>query len=84
MRALTDQARLSGLVRHHQGELEALLAVLGAQRIEAVLTEFLTASPASSWPEEQSRAFTRWLVGRPDLGAIIASTSSASSTRTPT
>lgn len=84
MRALTDQARLSGLVRHHQGKLEALLAVLGAQRTEAVLTEFLIASPASSWPDEQSRAFTRWLVGRPDLLAIIASTSSASSTRTPT
>ena len=72
MRALTDQARLSGLVRHHQDELSALLATLGAQRTEAVLTEFLSASPASSWPEEQSRAFTRWLAGRADLRTIIA------------
>jgi len=77
MRALTDQARLSGLVRHHQGELEALLAVLGAQGTEGVLTEFLAASPASSWPEEQSRVFDRWLTGRPDLRAIILSASSA-------
>ena len=77
MRALTDQARLSGLVRHHQGELEALLAVLGAQRTEAVLTEFLAASPASSWPEEQSRVFDSWLAGRPDVRSVIASTSSA-------
>jgi hypothetical protein len=84
MRALTDQARLSGLVRHHRSDLEALLAVLGAQQTEAVLTEFMTASPASSWPEEQSRAFTRWLAGRPDVRALIASTSSASRLRTQT
>ena len=75
MRALTDQARLSGLVRHHHGELAALLSVLGAQRTEAVLTEFLTASPASSWPEQQSEAFTRWLAERPELRATIASAS---------
>ena len=81
MRALTDQARLSGLVRHHQDELSALLAVLGAQRTEAVLTEFLADSPASSWPEEQSRAFTRWLAGRPDLRAIIASSSAPATPR---
>jgi uncharacterized protein (UPF0276 family) len=78
MRALTDQARLSGLVRHHRGELEALLAVLGPQRTEAVLTEFLAASPASSWPEEQSRAFIRWLGERPDVRATITSASSPS------
>ena len=80
MRALTDQARLSGLVRHHRDDLLALLAVLGAERAEAVLTEFLTASPASSWPEEQSVAFTRWLAGRPDLRAVLAPASSASGT----
>ena len=80
MRALTDQARLSGLVRHHQGDLEALLAQLGPQRTEAVLTEFLAASPASSWPAEQSRAFESWLIRRPDLRAILPSTSSASRT----
>jgi uncharacterized protein len=57
--------------------------VLGAQRTEAVLTEFLAASPASSWPEEQSRMFTHWLAERPDLLAIIASPSSATRTRTP-
>jgi uncharacterized protein (UPF0276 family) len=77
MRALTDQARLSGLVRHHQGDLEALLARLGPQDTEAVLTEFLAASPASSWPAEQSRAFESWLAERPDLRAIIASASAS-------
>ena len=82
MRALTDQARLSGLVRHHRRELETLLAALGAERTEALLTEFLTASPASSWPEEQSRAFARWLGERPDLRAVIASPLSARSVQT--
>ena len=77
MRALTDQARLSGLVRHHRRDLEALLAKLGAQGTESVLTEFLAASPASSWPAEQSREFERWLVGRTDLRAIIAPTSNS-------
>lgn len=72
MRALTDQARLSGLVRHHRDELAALLAALGAERTEAVLTEFLAASPASAWPEEQSRSFRGWLVGRADLRGILA------------
>lgn len=72
MRALTDQSRLSGLVRHHQKELAALLTVLGAEQTEALLTEFLTLSPASSWPEEQSRAFTDWLADRPDVVRLIA------------
>ena len=74
MRALTDQARLSGLVRHHGGELATLLASLGALRTEALLTEFLTASPASSWPEEQSRAFTAWLADRPDVARLVSAT----------
>lgn len=80
MRALTDQARLSGLVRHHQSELEALLSTVGAQRTEAILTEFLTVAPASSWPEEQSQAFAHWLAGRLDLRAIIASASDIKAT----
>jgi uncharacterized protein (UPF0276 family) len=71
MRGLTDQARLSLLVRHHEVELGALLTALGPERTEAVLVEFLAASRASAWPEEQSRAFTGWLSTRPDLSTLV-------------
>lgn len=71
MRALTDQSRLSLLVRHHATTLAVLLEALGSERTEAVLTEFLAASPASAWRDEQSRAFTTWLATRPELVAVV-------------
>lgn len=71
MRALTDQSRLSLLVRHHEATLGLLLTALGTARTEAVLTEFLAATPASAWRDEQSRAFTAWLETRPELLALI-------------
>jgi hypothetical protein len=71
IRALTDQSRLSLLVRHHEATLAVLLRALGAARTEAVLTEFLAATPASAWRDEQSRAFTNWLQTRPDLLALV-------------
>ncbi len=72
MRALTDQSRLSLLVRHHEPTLGLLLTALGRARTEVVLTEFLAATPASAWRDEQSRAFTAWLSTRPELLALIA------------
>ena len=71
IRALTDQSRLSLLVRHHESTLAVLLRALGTERTDAVLTEFLAATPASAWRDEQSRAFTNWLQTRPDLLALV-------------
>ena len=71
MRALTDQSRLSLLVRHHEATLGALLRALGPTRTEEVLTQFLAATPASAWRDEQSRAFTAWLGTRPELSALL-------------
>jgi hypothetical protein len=71
IRALTDQSRLSLLVRHHEPTLGVLLRGLGTSRTEALLTEFLAATPASAWPDEQSRVFTSWLETRPELLALI-------------
>ncbi|MCU1503820.1 MAG: hypothetical protein JWM12_3174 [Ilumatobacteraceae bacterium] len=72
IRSLTDQARLSLLVRDHEATLRALIAALGPDAAEAVLTEFLVASRASIWRDEQSRAFTEWLAVRPDLCELVA------------
>ena len=72
IRSLTDQARLSLLVRDHEADLRALIAALGPAAAEAVLTEFLVASRASIWRDEQSRAFNGWLADRPDLCELIA------------
>lgn len=72
IRSLTDQARLSLLVRDHEATLRALIAALGPDAAEAVLTEFLVASRASIWRDEQSRAFNEWLADRPDLHEIIS------------
>ncbi|GAA2746771.1 hypothetical protein GCM10009868_33490 [Terrabacter aerolatus] len=71
MRALTDEARLSLLVRTHPDVLARLLTVLGRERTSAVLTEFLTASPASLWTDEQGDAFAAWLAGRADLTTAL-------------
>jgi len=72
IRSLTDQARLSLLVRDHEANLRNLIAALGPDAAEAVLTEFLVASRASIWRDEQSRAFNEWLAGRPDLCELIS------------
>jgi uncharacterized protein len=61
IRALTDEGRLSLLVDRHADELGALLASLGPDGTRARLREFLAETPASAWPEEQSRAFRAWL-----------------------
>ena len=71
IRALTDQSRLSLLVRQHETTLGLLLTALGIAQTEAVLTQFLTATPASAWRDEQSRAFTTWLRTRPDLLELL-------------
>ncbi len=71
IRALTDQSRLSLLVRHHAPTLEVLLRALGPAGTEEVLTQFLAATPASAWRDEQSRAFTAWLETRPELSALV-------------
>ena len=71
MRALTDQSRLSLLVRHHESTLGLLLTALGPARTEAVLTEFLAATPASAWRAEQSLTFTHWLKTRPELLPLL-------------
>ena len=49
-----------------------LIAALGPDTAEAVLTEFLVASSASIWRDEQSRAFTAWLADRPDLCELLS------------
>ena len=72
IRSLTDQARLSLLVRDHEATLRALIAALGPDAAEAVLTDFLVASRASIWRDEQSRAFNEWLADRPDLRELVA------------
>jgi uncharacterized protein len=72
IRSLTDQARLSLLVRDHEATLRALIAALGPDGAEAVLTEFLVASRASIWRDEQSRAFNAWMADRSDLCELIA------------
>jgi uncharacterized protein (UPF0276 family) len=72
IRSLTDQARLSLLVRDHEADLRALIAALGPDAAEAVLTEFLVASRASIWRDEQSRAFNAWLADRPDLCELLS------------
>lgn len=71
MRALTDEARLSLLVRTHPDVLGRLLTALGRERTAAVLTEFLAASPASLWTDEQGDAFAQWLAGRADLTTTL-------------
>lgn len=68
---LTDEARLSPLVRTHPEVLGRLLPLLGRQRTSAVLTELLTASPASLWTDEQGDAFAEWLAGRVDLTTVL-------------
>ncbi len=60
IRALTDEGRLSLLVARHADELGALLTSLGPDGTRARLREFLAETPASAWPEEQSRAFRAW------------------------
>ncbi len=72
MHSLTDQARLSLLVRDHEATLRTLIAPLDPAAAEALLTEFLVASPATIWWDEQGRAFDEWLAGRPDLCALLA------------
>src|SRR5262249_37804472 len=72
IRSLTDQARLSLLVRDHEAALRALIAALGPVGAEALLTEFLIVSRASIWRDEQSRAFDEWLAERPDVRALVA------------
>jgi uncharacterized protein (UPF0276 family) len=72
IRSLTDQARLSLLVRDHEADLRALFAALGPDAAEAVLNEFLVASRASIWRDEQSRAFKEWLADRPDLCELLS------------
>lgn len=64
MRALTDEARLSLLVRTHQETLGGLLTTLGRERTEALLQDFLAESPASLWTEAQGDAFSDWLAAR--------------------
>lgn len=61
MRALTDEGRLSLLVADHAAELGDLLAHLGPDGTRAHLRAFLAETPASAWPEEQSRAFRAWV-----------------------
>ncbi|GAA5035658.1 hypothetical protein GCM10023258_37780 [Terrabacter aeriphilus] len=65
MRALTDEARLSLLVRTHPETLGGLLTTLGRERTEALLQDFLAESPASLWTETQGDAFSDWLARRP-------------------
>lgn len=72
IRSLTDQARLSLLVRDHETNLRALIGALGPDAAEGVLTEFLVASRASIWRDEQSRVFNEWLDGRPDLCELMS------------
>ena len=81
IRGLTDQSRLSLLVRYHGSTLDALLRALGTARTEAVLTEFLAATPASAWRDEQSYAFNTWLGARPDLLALTRLGSTGVSTK---
>jgi hypothetical protein len=71
MRALTDEARLSLLVRTHPEVLGRLLTVLGRDRTAVVLTDFLAASPASLWTDEQGTAFAEWLSTRADLATVL-------------
>lgn len=68
IRALTDEGRLSLLVADHSAELGAMLATLGAEGTRERLRDFLTTSPASAWPEEQSGAFRAWLLT--DMGGV--------------
>lgn len=72
MRSLTDEARLSLLVRDHEATLCALIRVLGPDAAEAVLGDFLVASRASIWRSEQNRAFDEWWADRPDLRELVA------------
>jgi len=72
IRSLTDQARLSLLVRDHEADLRRLIAVLGPDAAEAELMDFLVASGASIWRDEQSRAFTEWLAARSDLCELMS------------
>ncbi|GAA2502099.1 DUF692 domain-containing protein [Terrabacter carboxydivorans] len=71
MRALTDEARLSLLVRTHPDVLGRLLTVLGREQTETVLTDFLAASPASLWTDAQGDAFAEWLTRRADLTTAL-------------
>jgi len=61
IRALTDEGRLSLLVADHEEELGRMLTQCGPERTRELLRDFLTSSPASAWPEEQSLAFRTWL-----------------------
>lgn len=71
MRALTDEARLSLLVRTHPDVLGRLLTVLGREQTETVLTDFLADSPASLWTDAQGDAFAEWLARRADLTTAL-------------
>jgi uncharacterized protein (UPF0276 family) len=68
IRALTDEGRLSLLVADHAVELGRMLARWGPEGTRELLRDFLTTSPASAWPEEQSLAFRAWL-GQPGRAA---------------
>jgi hypothetical protein len=72
IRSLTDQARLSLLVRDHEAHLRALIAALGPDAAETVLMDFLVASRASIWRDEQSRAFNEWLAHRTDVCELMS------------
>lgn len=72
IRSLTDQARLSLLVRDHEATLCALIRALGPDAAEAALGDFLAASRASIWWSEQNRAFDEWWADRPDLRELVA------------
>lgn len=61
IRALTDEARLSLLVRDHQPELGGLIGALGRERTEDLLLEYLSDVPATGWAGEQGDLFTAWL-----------------------
>lgn len=68
LRALTDQARLSLLVRDHQDELARLLRSHGDVATDILLRRFLEEAPATAWAEEQGSAFAHWLAA---LDAVL-------------
>ncbi len=61
LRLLTDEARLSLLVDGHADDLRGLLTRYGRTGTRELLNRFLAETRASSWPTEQSAAFSAWL-----------------------
>lgn len=60
IRSLTDEARLSLLVRDHPDVLAGLLADLGEAGTDALLRRFLTETAASAWVADEAGAFEAW------------------------